>query len=299
MRVCFWLFLALIAATGRCDQAPDKPTQQHASQHRRNPAPQPTPVAVDSTKNQQQPTEAYEPKCDKPRSEGELEACAQLRQAKAAETLNDLTVAQVQIAKGQLKWTGFEVTGLVISIIVSAIAAIAAIRAAQYAGDAVRTDRAWVTSHAAHWRYSQNTNIGGVVYPQGISFTVPWLNSGRTPALQVDLVNALRHVPIDAPCQPFDFQWPAQHEFNAVIGPGVAMQTIERGFGGAQFDQLVNRTHKVILFSAISYLDVYSTTRHESQACVEITINGVLQRQFAPPEYVVQVKPVGPQNTAT
>jgi hypothetical protein len=303
------LILAICASAVSYANQPvaNKPVVQHSAQKPSEATTKPQAAVINDPTPNKKPAEAYKSDCSKPNNEGEAVFCVQARQAAAAEALNELTSEQLGVTKEEKLWNKASVIFLLLSFLASAGAAVAAAIAAKHAKDAIRTDRAWVTGKIIEANLSHNSTItdetGTHQYPDVLGFWLIWTNTGRSPAINMELYTNFRVVPFtDESAHQFTPEWGNAPSEGMVLGPGATVGTHRFAIGGDKYNKVVGRTHKIVLYAAVRYLDVIERrTMRYSEACAEVMVIGI-----GPPDPqtgrrtpTIQSANVGRQNTAT
>jgi hypothetical protein len=283
------------------------PAKEKAGYHHGNGKQDQPSTAVDDGNEHQNAAKSYETGCSTSNDQGDVEVCIQTRQAAAAEKLNALTSTQIDIANSSLSdgkealvWTKAQAVGLIASTAIALLAAAASGWAAVIARRGVQSDRAWLTVNKPVIAQTINTVdvTRGIVMPIAFTFHVEWINSGRTAALTFRTTLQYRVLPNDAPIPKFKkLTW--DHKEGAVVGPRTITSTPEGGIGDPERQQILAGTHKLVLYAAAGYRDIYQRGKiRESEGCLVLRINGFIQTPEGQ-EPRVFVEPTGQQNTAT
>jgi hypothetical protein len=126
-------------------------------------------------------TGGYQADCSKPKRAEDSDLCAQWG---AVESVRDANA----IARRQLRWTVAEFFALVATLLITALATVAATRAAKSAQDSVHSERAWMCFSGPRYNEINNGTIKGRPYNEGLAISIHWLNAGRSPAVEIDIV---------------------------------------------------------------------------------------------------------------
>jgi hypothetical protein len=292
-----WAALLVLVSEGGIAHAQQpvthEPVVQHAASQKRDTNPQPLSLAANDSKPDKKPAETYKPDCANPHNEGEGNFCTQMRQAAAAEALNKIT-------QDQVLWNKVGAILLLLSFFASAGAALAAALASKHAGEALRTDRAWITAIDTVIEEHTQPNVGGTIYPVGLGLPMKWKNSGRTPALKTEIYSAFRLVAWEDTEVPM-FQKPSAFTgTGSVLGPDLEVTSATNPIVGDHYNRVMARQAKVFIYSTARYFDIFDQrTARFSEACFEIRWVGT---QVMPDGTIgnrFSRSPRGPQNTAS
>ena len=220
---------------------------------------------------------------------------AQLRMADASERMVELTDQQL--------WVGIANAALLlVTVFLSAWAARSASRAAAAAREVLSTERAWVTSEGVKCAMgSGSITINGVPRHKALMFHATWVNSGRTPALNLRLVMRHRTIPSDADIPTFDaIPEDDAGDSSAVLGPGQRFLTSYSAIAGKELEELLNGTSKLVVYSNARYLDIFDSHKvRDSQTCQVVVINGIISDGKGGEKVNHEIRAIGTQNTAT
>jgi hypothetical protein len=299
-----WAAILVLASAGGIAPAQQpvtyEPVVQHPASQSQDTNRQPPSLAANDSKSDKKPAETYKPDCANPHNEGEGNFCTQMRQVVASEALNKIT-------ENQVLWNKVGAILLLFSFLASAGAAIAAGLAAKhagiaatYAGEALRTDRAWITAIDTVIEEHTNPNVGGTVYPNGLGIRVKWKNSGRTPALNTEVFFAFRVVEwneIEIPMLPKPQAFTGT---GAAVGPGLEITSGNAVIVGDRYNGVMARQAKVFIYSMVRYFDIFDgRIARASEACFEVLWLGSQVMPDGRTSNLFSRSPRGPQNTAS
>jgi hypothetical protein len=181
-----------------------------------------------------------------------------------------------------------------------AIAAQASAQAAKAQADAlVTSDRAWVSIVGTESNEFSNSIIDASGEKKnGIRFTMRWINSGRTPALNCKLSYQHRIVGIDESVSAFEPLPDAGQGQAPLILPGMTVTSYPWYVSDSDIQRCVERTHKLFMYSRAEYQDIFlrNTTR-VTEVFLEGRFDGVRSDTGAKAFAFTPV--VGAQNSAT
>lgn len=145
---------------------------------------------------------------------------------------------------------------------------------ADAAWTALGSERAWVMHRQFHCRGGSGT-VDGVPARRALIVLVQMENFGRRPALEVDCQVWHKMIGMDDPIPHFD-RVPQDADLRTgTVGPGVRFTSQQRVLGDADWDNLRNRNARLILYSAVSYLDgINRAETRISEVCVEVAVEG-------------------------
>lgn len=182
----------------------------------------------------------------------------------------------------------------------TAKAAKAAAEAATAAREALGAERAWMTLEGFDGVTSSPITIGGVRYERGYAVTLRWQNTGRSPAVAVNV--SIDHRIIDTRQDvPFFEPPPPPDGTQGVVGPACPARTLQKAIDWETFERLKRREIRWIVFSRATYRTVFdneASAHRQSDLCGELVYQGERPNgdDVIP---VVTLTVVGPQNNAT
>lgn len=268
-------------------------------QAEQQPDPEPTnippvaaaPPAIIEQNTPEQPT-PDQPTSDDAQKYKEADLDAQVRMAEASEKL-------FKVAWFQFIATIGEIILLVGAVWAAVWAARAAGQAATAAVEANYRDRAWVTSVGVDTGTGEDITMEGTTYNKALMFIPRWKNSGRTPAINLEIFRTFEVVAIDGEVPSFDHGLYDAETSKAVIGPGVYGTARTIAIVGQDFTDVLNRKAKVIVYSSARYNDVFvEDTLRLTEVCFEIVFNGEEKTADGNMARRFDIIPVGPQNKA-
>ncbi|WP_125901065.1 hypothetical protein [Methylobacterium indicum] len=235
-------------------------------------------------------TKIYEPDCGKPKDQPEADLCTQRRVANAAEEALQYNLAQTVIG-------ALGVAFVVVTLGFTARANKAAAIAAQAAMDAVGAERAWLSFMNINIAPTRNTEIYGKIHEETITFNIAWINSGRSPAINVNTSIISSVLDLDAKLPHKDLEAPST---GGVVGPGISVLSPEVAIYGNDLALFKQRKKKFVIWSKATY----ETTYHkgivrQTECCVEIIFNGMKAKDDGSFEPRFMIMQAGYFNTAS
>jgi hypothetical protein len=178
------------------------------------------------------------------------------------------------------------------------------ITAAQQSADAavgaLGSDRAWLSRGTTIRAFVQGLVIDGEPAGNGLMLGVQWLNTGRSPAINVNVFTWHRLAFPNEPIPTFEPEILGPIiRGRATIGPGQNGQGVLRAISEADYARLQNRELVVWLYSRVDYEDVFNAgVPRYTETCARIEFNGeeIVDGRGVPR---MNVFPQGPQNSAS
>jgi hypothetical protein len=189
----------------------------------------------------------YAANCDRPGDREEADLCAQMRLAKAAESV-------VALADRQTKLSYMELGALLLTLLALSVAAVAAMRALRIARDTARLQlRAYVFPVYAHIRDVRASRP---------NFVIDIKNFGQTPAYGLRMKTALQSgsYPLDRELVP-DVQ---SSIATAQLAPQAALFddiALNHSLSENEISTLAEGSAAIYLFGEIEYFDIYKARR--------------------------------------
>jgi hypothetical protein len=168
-------------------------------------------------------------------------------------------------------------------------------RTADAAVSALGSERAWVGYDGIQAGPFTDGKVSGKPVSNGLIFHVHWQNSGRSPAVKVRIHTDYRlwnggDVPV--------FEVGADmgaYPGNTNLNPSKSvMATRILGDGEAA---LFRAGVRMIVYSRVSYFDLFSDVQRHAEICGELTIGGTYQQDGGPVLINVLLNPLGSQNS--
>jgi len=189
----------------------------------------------------------YAANCDRPGDREEADLCAQMRLAKAAESV-------AALADRQTKLSYMELGALLLTLLALSVAAVAAMRALRIARDTARRQlRAYVFPVYAHIRDVRASRP---------NFVIDIKNFGQTPAYGLRMKTALQSgsYPLDRELVP-DVQ---SSIATAQLAPQAALFddiALNHSLSANEISTLAEGSAAIYLFGEIEYFDIYKARR--------------------------------------
>jgi len=233
------------------------------------------------------PTRPYEPNCRAPQSRDDADLCAQWGAVQAATEGNRLTRIDLRV-------TYFEFAALVISLVFTGWAAMAAAKAAGIAEESTRgaeraLDMAAKSAAAAEKQVAISEDTARrqlrayltfneiiINFPKGDwKIQVAWRNGGQTPAYHV--LAYVDWIELEGPL-PEDFRFTPQYPLNedgtAAVGPGErALAVSENPFSKELIQSAIEKIRNVYVWGAADYVDAFGLPRR-----TEIAMKVIIER---------------------
>lgn len=283
---------------------PSPPTQpaQEQTQPAAQPIPQPgsplTPV-IDGVIEKQAAADAARHAEERKDAREQADLVAQQAMAVASERMLILTVIQIIIGAVTL---GF----LYLTFREAKRTADAGIKAAEQAGvaadaarDALAVERAWVTHAGFNRSVTLNPTIHGKVYAKGVMIQQVWANTGRSPAVRLDLYVADKIIPAGHSAPVFEIpDRPEQR--SGVMGPGTRVTTAWSGIPQEIAERVRNGELRWFIYSRATYGTITDPGANcISEVCAEIEYDGEIVRQDGTVTPNLTLSMNGAQNGAT
>lgn len=268
------------------------------AQHVRQSAPnyQSAPVAAtdaDWGKGRDGQPSTYQAICQEPKNSTDADLCQQWRTAENG-------LAQIELAHMQLVASFFEIGALVLTVILSAVASIAAVNAAKAAREAIATDRPWMTFDGIEISFMKGTHDGETM-SNGIGVRLGFRNTGRSPALTVRL--AVRHVTVaedDETIPVFAVKGEPPSDQSQIVGPDVVALSQVAFLGDSEAAAFLDGKLRFFVFVRLTYFDTFNPKAlRQTDACGEIMRIGEKSgpRGKVTSQYMFAAR--GEQNTAS
>lgn len=271
--------------TERISSPPPAPKEQ-ASGATNNAKPSPQPLAVTIIETPEQRVTADRAQAES-RQHDARDLDAQIKAANAAEK-------QVfpSWMGGILSFIGTVL--LIWTLLETRKSANAARDAADYAREALWSNRAWVCSAGVdHGKVAEFIETGE---KDCYAIVVKWKNCGITPALNVDAFRDFKIFPADGALPTFPVR--ESTEQNTTVGPGDTFAVNTVFLGTQDTADFRDRKVKIAIYSIIRYRDVFSKVVRKSECCIIAEHNGgkMVQANGMTVENV-GFAPSGPQNS--
>jgi hypothetical protein len=197
----------------------------------------------------------FQPDCSQ---KNDADLCAQIRMANAAEDQLWFT-----------RW-GF---GLLAGTLIAAFwAAWESHKAAKSADDILKAERAWTTPFSTETAIHSSVNDGEVIHPEGIGIFAVWINSGRSPALDVNAYCEIAIAPMGASPPVFTRK---SGESSTIVGQSTQVNTTQLHVVGDVLRSLIARRTCVFFYTACTYKAIFDKKEVRlSELCVLMDFGG-------------------------
>ena len=200
-----------------------------------------------SEQDKQQPS-TYKPDCDEPKNAVEADLCEQGRMAQAAEDLLDRSDTQIRLSK-------WEIGGLLLTLVFTCMAALAAVIAAKAASVSVATAKETAKQELRAYLVMKDCKLRYVNH-QPIA-TVTFINAGQTPARNAMMVGVIHVI-----TRPTTFLIATFHEnvSKGTVGHDRSMLLDARKktkMTVKENDGLKTGTHTLVVHGDIEYTDIF------------------------------------------
>lgn len=188
---------------------------------------------------------------------------------------------------------------LIYSLFLNRRATNAAVAAANAARDAIGVERAWLMWQNFVIGDVKDSEVDGLFVKDSTYFLAVWINSGRSPAVDVRCSIQFRVVETDADTPTFEPIYTDDGKDKlGIMGPAKMLTSAKRALSQFENMEFRARTKKLIIFSSVSYRDVYHPEEiRRTEVCYEVMPQGlVTENGKSVVDY--SFSPVGPQNTA-
>jgi hypothetical protein len=136
-------------------------------------------------------------------------------------------------------------------------------RAADYAADMVKADRAWMSFGSIEPRFLEPDGFMG--------FDVKWTNCGRSPALDVVAVSAIGFGEHGEPPPTFTRRTSAAWAKSSPVGPSLSHRTLIDWVDDKKYESWRRREIRMFAYSIIHYTDVYDRDAPRfTESCFEM-----------------------------
>lgn len=153
--------------------------------------------------------------------------------------------------------------------------------------DIGHADKAWVSWVGAVAEYPLSGSMDPVMMIQ-------WKNAGRTPALRCNMFSAGHVINLRDQVPVFDPP-PDEGETQAPLVPDVLITSKKCVFEFDHFNAWMDHQCRIILYGIVRYNDIFSKKRRCTEVCLEVQFI----RLEDGTKVIVNLTPVGKQNTAT
>lgn len=248
------LLLTQAAALGQGPGAPIQGQKKQDSQHQEaKPTNMPNSTIQEPAK-EESGTSIKKPPAGESDHYQQADLDAQVRMAKAAEDLLDLTYWQNLLAF-------MNAIGLIATIALTTWAARSASKAVTTARETIATDRAWITCTGPRQSIAENTNIDGTNYKQTLMVQACWLNCGRSPGIEIEVVIASKLLAEGSEAPQFIPDWIGNRE-KAISGPNNGFFSPHIHIVGDRLTELLSGSVELFVQSAVRYKDVFNDGKH-------------------------------------
>jgi hypothetical protein len=171
---------------------------------------------------------------------------------------------------------------------------------AQAATEAAYSERAWMSPDGFGTHPIKNLIVNGISYDEAIGITQTWRNTGRSPAIRVNIFSAARVVQTGAPIPTFDPGTSITiEERKGIFGPNISADSEMQFIFGENFANLNAGKVRWIVYSRATYSTVFEPDAVKfSESCIMVEINGGMHLPDGSIGPRITSGPVGPQNTA-
>jgi hypothetical protein len=155
---------------------------------------------------------------------------------------------------------------LTASLIFSARATRAAVEAANAARDTLGSERAWVHFHDLDQEQHTDLTVRGSYFKNAMAFYIVWINTGRSPALEVEMLSdhkvidrdmASGRIPTSADIPRFTPNIPNNNPFKMVLGQNRPQRSAERIIGDEELTAFMQHKKILCVYGYVRYRDVF------------------------------------------
>lgn len=233
----------------------------------------------------------YQPNCGKPENQPDADLCTQRRVADATEKALQYTLAQTIIG-------ALGVAFVVVTLGFTARANKAAGIAAQAAVDSVGAERAWMTHGGFQPGSIENSKYNGILIDKGLYLSLVWVNSGRSPAINVSIWSDFKIIPLGN--LPGLFEKGVADSDNPqsfAVGSGGSVEGNPVILHGHDMYKYQNHEALFIVWSRIEYGTATTNLRYYSELTAKVEWSGfVTDKNTGKIMPRISISPVGKQN---
>jgi hypothetical protein len=157
------------------------------------------------------------------------------------------------------------------------------------------SERAWIAWRRIISRPLKDVIVNGEEWGDGIAFIIEWVNSGKTPAIKLDLISQTKIVYKEDSVPTFTFT-PDAGQHQSTLSPSVIVTSRPRLIKKQDINALRNRQCRIFIYGRADYETVILEEPPKySEVCFEVEHQGITetgQDSFA-------FSAAGPQNSAT
>ncbi|WP_441236611.1 hypothetical protein [Bradyrhizobium sp. 930_D9_N1_4] len=171
--------------------------------------------------------------------------------------------------------------------------------AATAAAEAAYSERAWITPDGIDAAAITNLFVDGVHYSEGLGAIPKWTNTGRSPAIQLEIFTTAMIVPLEATIPVFDMEVPNPENMKGILGPTIQGTGQMMHICGEDLSNLKARKVKWVIYSRAVYSTVFQPDiRRVSEICARAEWNGEVRQSDGSSFPRINFTATGPQNGA-
>jgi hypothetical protein len=147
--------------------------------------------------------------------------------------------------------------------------------AAKAAAEAAYSERAWVTPEALDGVRISNLFVDGIQYDKGLGAIVKWKNTGRSPAIRLEIYSMSKFIPFEEATPRFDEVVPNPEEIRGILGPTLGATGQLLHICGEDLSNFEEGKIKWYIYSRTTYSTVFEPDiRRVSEVCTRVEWNG-------------------------
>ncbi|MCG2639667.1 MULTISPECIES: hypothetical protein [Bradyrhizobium] len=174
----------------------------------------------------------------------------------------------------------------------------AAQAAARSAADAAYSERAWMSMDGFDQALSTDLITEDGRYPEAIGIAPKWKNTGRSPAIRVEIFTTMRAERIDGPIP--TFETPPPEDSGGIVGPGLGGIGVHQWIYGDNLGHFRLGAVRCFIYSRVRYRTIFEPDFvRTSEICFSVQFDGL----YRGPDGAMVPRLIytnrGSQNTAT
>jgi hypothetical protein len=172
--------------------------------------------------------------------------------------------------------------------------------AAKAAAEAAYSERAWVTPETLDGVGIRHLFVDGVEYDEGLGAIVKWKNTGRSPAIRLEIYSLSKILPSEAATPIFDEEVPNPEEVRGILGPTVIASSQLLHICGEDLSGFREKKVRWYVYSRATYSTIFEPEiRRVSEVCVRVEWNGDIRQSDGSYAPRINFTAIGIQNRAS
>src|SRR3954454_12673794 len=150
--------------------------------------------------------------------------------------------------------------------------------AAHAAAEAAYSERAWITPESIDGAQINTLFVDGIRYDQGLGAIVKWKNTGRSPAIRLEVFSIGIILPLDAETLTFETEVHNPAQIRGILGPMLGLSGQLLHIFGDDLSAFKERKVRWFVYSRATYSTVFQPNiRRISEICVAAEWNGEIR----------------------